>query len=491
MPADPNPKLALLRYSGDLSTKARGTRYRFVRRLLHNLRDAAVAEGIAPRIDISHDRILVSLHERADLAPLTRVFGLQSVSLVERRPATGIDAIVADGLELFAARVRSRRFAVRARRVGNRPADAVGTREVERRLGAALLPHAAGVDLENPEVTVHLEITRDATFYFTERIPAPGGLPLGVSGRAVALLSGGFDSAVAAWQMLKRGISLDYVFCNLGGATHEQGALRVAKVLADRWSYGEKPRFHAVDFAPIAGDLMERAQTRYWQVLLKRSMLRVAARVARERRAAAIVTGEAVGQVSSQTLPNLSVISASTELPILRPLVGFNKEEIIALARRVGTFELSKVVGEYCALVPRRPATAAKAEVIGAEEAALDAGLVEHALAARRVIDLRDLDLEKLELPELEIASVPEGATMIDLRPKAAFDAWHFPGAVRLDFAQALQAHASFDRSRTYVVYCPIGLKSAHVAEVMRRHGLDAHRFRGDLRAMRHHAEMR
>ena len=490
MPADPHSKLALLRFSGDVSTKARGTRYRFVRRLLHNLRDAALSEGVAPRIDISHDRIAVSLPEHADLAPLTRVFGVQSVSQVERRPGTGIDEIVADGLQLFAPRVRGRRFAVRARRVGNRPVGSVGSREVESCLGAALLPGAAGVDLGDPEVTVHVEMTQNATCFFSERIPAPGGLPVGVSGRAVALMSGGFDSAVASWQMLKRGISLDYVFCNLGGATHEQGALSVAKVLADRWSYGEKPHFHAVDFAPIAADLMERTQTRYWQVHLKRSMLRVAERVARERRAAAIVTGDAVGQVSSQTLPNLSVISAATELPILRPLIGFNKDEIIALARRIGTFELSKVVGEYCALVPRRPATAARAGVIRAEEEALDTGLLDRAVAARRVIDLRDLDLEKLELPELEIASIPEGATMIDLRPKAAFDSWHLPGAMRLDFAQALQAHTSFDTSQSYVVYCEIGLKSTHLVEVMRRHGLDAHRFRGDLRALRRHAEM-
>jgi thiamine biosynthesis protein ThiI len=118
--------------------------------------------------------------------------------------------------------------------------------------------------------------------------------------------------------MLRRGVRVDYAFCNLGGETHQLGVLRVAKLLADRWSYGDRPRLHAIDFAAVADELRARTQPRYWQILLKRMMLRAAARVLRERRASAIVTGDAVGQVSSQTLPNLAVISRATSEAILR-----------------------------------------------------------------------------------------------------------------------------------------------------------------------------
>jgi thiamine biosynthesis protein ThiI len=258
----------------------------------------------------------------------------------------------------------------------------------------------------------------------------------------------------------------------------------VTKVLADRWSYGDRPRFHTVEFGPVVEELKARARPRYWQILLKRLMLRSAERVARERRAIAIVTGESVGQVSSQTLQNLAVISQATGDTILRPLVGFNKDEIIAVARRIGTFDLSKVVNEYCDMVPRNPATSASLDAILEEEAEIDLGLLARCVDERSVMDLRDTDVEQLEIPDLEVARIPMGATLIDLRSKAEFDAWHPEGALWLDFARAMKAYASFDRSKTYVLYCEFGLKSAHLAEFMRKEGFDASNFRGGTRAL-------
>jgi thiamine biosynthesis protein ThiI len=477
--------LAILRFSGELSTKARGTRYQFTRRLLHNLRDALESQGIEPHIEVSHDRIFVKLPPGADGEALSRVFGIQSTSFAERRSASDLAMIVEHGEELFREQVRGKRFAVRARRVGNRHEGDIRSRDIMRELGAALLPFSAGVDLDHPEVTVHLEISRGQVFFFSERIAAQGGLPLGVEGRAVALVSGGFDSAVAAWHVLRRGVSLDYVFCNLGGAAHQLGTLRVTKVLADRWSYGDRPRFHTVEFGPMVEELKERTRPRYWQILLKRLMLRSAERVARERRALAVVTGESVGQVSSQTLQNLAVISQATGATILRPLVGFNKDEIIAAARRIGTFDLSKVVSEYCDLVPRKPATSASLEAILGEEAEIDLGLLERCVDERAVIDLRETDVEELEIPDLEVEGIPEGAVVIDLRSKAEFDAWHYEGALWLDFAQAMKAYPSFDRSKTYVLYCEFGLKSAHLAEFMSKEGFHASNFRGGTRALK------
>jgi thiamine biosynthesis protein ThiI len=486
MDSQTKSQLAILRYSGELSTKARATRYQFIRRLLQNLKDALESEGFRPRIRPSHDRIFVELPPGASPEVLTRIFGIQSISLAERRVASDLPAIVRQGEELFRERVRGKRFAVRARHVGTRRECDVGSGDLMRELGTALLPMSAGVDLGDPEIVVYLEVSEGEVFFFSERAAAQGGLPLGVEGRAVALVSGGFDSAVAAWHLLRRGVSLDYVFCNLGGATHELGTLRVTKVLADRWSYGDRPRFHTIEFGPIVEELKTRTRRRYWQILLKRLMLRCAERIARQRRAAAIVTGEAVGQVSSQTLQNLAVISQATSDPILRPLVGFNKQEIIAVAHRIGTFELSKVVGEYCDMVPSRPATAATLRAILAEEAELDLGLLDRCVDERRVMDLRDSDVEWLAIPELEVEGIPIAAIVIDVRTKAEFEGWHYPGALWLDFGEAMKAYPAFDRSRSYVLYCEFGLKSAHLAELMRKEGFDASNFRGGTRALKH-----
>jgi thiamine biosynthesis protein ThiI len=478
-------QLVLVRFSGDITIKARGTRFQFVRRLLSNLRDALESEGIPPRIQLSHNRMLVELPDPGALPVLARVFGVQSLSRVEKRVPTELPAIVEAGVECFRERVAGKRFAVRARRVGDRARIPVSAHDVELALGTALLPFAAGVDLGHPEVTVGVELLERATYLFSERSPGFAGLPLGVEGRAVALFSGGFDSAVAAWHLLKRGVALDYVFCNLGGQAHLQGVLRVARILACEWSHGDRPSLHVVDFAPIAAELQARTAKRFWQVLLKRQLLRAAERVAAAGHAVAIVTGDSVGQVSSQTLQNLAVISRATAQPILRPLVGFNKDEIIAVAERIGTFELSKVVGEYCDLAARRPATSAALAAVEAEETGLDPALLERAVAERVVYDLRGLDESRLGFPELEIERIPPDAVVLDLSPREAYQRWHWEGALRLDFPQAIQAYPSFDPARQYVIYCEFGLQSAFLAERMRKAGLEAFHVRGGSRALR------
>jgi thiamine biosynthesis protein ThiI len=486
-------RFALLRFAGELSIKARGTRNHFRRRLLHNLRDALVSSGLPPRIRPSHERVFVELPEHApglteadglEGHALARVFGFSSVSLAERRPILELGDVVRAGEALFRERVRGRRFAVRARWIGERRGPRFERVELERRLGAALLPVSAGVDLSNPEETAYLELSSAGTAFFSGRTPCPGGLPLGVEGRAVALISGGFDSAVAAWQMLRRGVSLDYVFCNLGGASHLRGVLRVAKVLADRWSYGESPRLHAIDFEPVSDAIRAHTEPRYWQVLLKRQMLRAAERVAAECQAVAIVTGDAVGQVSSQTLHNLATVSRAAELPILRPLVGMNKDEIIDTAASIGTAELSKVVGEYCAMVPRRPSTRAHAGIVAAQEARLDPAQLPQLVAQRAVLELRALESGDLDASELAVERLPQGCALIDLRPLESYRAQHHPDALHLEFSKAAAAYPSFERGRRYVLSCEFGLLSAHLAERMRRDGFDAWHFRGGQRAL-------
>lgn len=482
--------LVLLRLSGDFGTKSRPTRARFAARLLRNVKDALASERIEAEIVQTRDRLYVEAASPAAIDVLSRVPGLRSLSLAVRAPGRPLDALVAAGVELFRERVRGRRFAVRARRVGQRPADGLGTREVERALGAALLPFATGVSLDTPDVTAFVELDGESSLFFPERVLAPGGLPLGVEGRAVALMSGGFDSAVAAWMVQKRGVALDHVFCNLGGAAHELGVLRVAKLLADRWSYGTQPRLHAIDFQPLAEELQSRTAPRYWQVLLKRLMLRAAEAVARARRAEAIVTGEALGQVSSQTLTNLSTISAVTRMPILRPVIGMNKEEILAVARQIGTHDLSAVVGEYCALVASKPATEASEEAILAEEAKLDLVRLEMAIEARKIVDLRRCDPEQ-EVASFDVDAIPEGAIVLDLRSAAAFRGWHWPDALWLDFAHAIAVADRLAPDRRYVAYCEFGLKSAHLAELLRKRGIEAWHFRGGLRRLVAHARER
>jgi thiamine biosynthesis protein ThiI len=495
----PEPTLLLVRFSGDLTTKADATRRRMTSRLIENLRASIRRSGRAGRVHRQRNRLFIELEPRdeaqaqpddqAMVERLARVFGIQSLSRALARPWSNLEDVVRDGEHFGRETVRGKRFAVRARRVGERSEVPIRSGDVERALGAALDRVANRVDLRNPEATVHVELDAERAYYFVSKVRGEGGLPLGTEGRAVSLLSGGFDSPVASWRLLRRGVALDYVFCNLGGRQHELETIAIAKRLSDRWQAGTRPRFHTFEFDPVSREIQAKVATRYWQIVLKRMMLRAAEAVAERWEASAVVTGEAIGQVSSQTLQNLAVISEGARWPILRPLVGNNKEEIIAESRHVGTHDLSAKVGEYCAIVPRNPATHARLADVLAEEAKLDPAVLAEAITSRTVLNLADVDLAAFESEDLSTGSIGPGDVVIDLRPKSAYAEWHYPGALFLDFPNALRAYASLSPGQRYVLYCEFGLKSAHLADLMRREGLTAQHVSGGLREVRRLAE--
>jgi thiamine biosynthesis protein ThiI len=426
----------------------------------------------------------VETDTRAALDPLHRIFGIQSFSPVQRLPYRDLSELVDTGRTVFRDSVRGQRFAVRARRGGDVARIPFGSLDVERELGTALLPFADGVDLSHPQTTASVEVHPDEAFFYSDKFRGRGGLPIGAEGRALSLVSGGFDSAVASWLLLKRGVSLDYLFCNLGGRIHREGVFRVMKVIADQWSYGYRPRLFEVDFAPVVAEIRRAAEPRYWQVILKRQMMRAASRLGAYLRVPGIVTGEAVGQVSSQTLPNLAVISQCTDFPLLRPLLGFNKDEIIQIARDIGTYAFSSGVDEYCAILPRHPSTQASLSTVLAQETKLDPALLVRLVDARTGTDLRAEPVLTQGIAELEVASVPPGATVVDLRPRPSYTAWHVPSALHLEFTQALKAYRSFDRSKTYVLYCEVGQKSAHLAELMTEAGFRAFHVKRGVRTL-------
>jgi thiamine biosynthesis protein ThiI len=491
-------RLLLLRFSGDLTTKAPATRRQMTSRLIENLRASIRATGRSAKIVRDRNRIFVRIDpsesepNAEELARrLARVFGIQSVSITHSVPWESLDDVVRAGRVFGEPHVRDRRFAIRARRVGDRAAVPLRSGDIERELGEALRPIASRVDLSNPEATIYVEVGPARAYFFVASQKGGGGLPLGSEGRAVSLLSGGFDSPVASFRLLRRGVALDYVFCNLGGRTHQLETMTIAKRIADRWQCGSRPRFHAIDFDAVSREIQQKVETRYWQVVLKRLMLRAAEAVAAQFDAGAIVTGDAIGQVSSQTLQNIAVISDGATLPILRPLIGDNKEQILAESKVVGTHDLSAKVGEYCAIVPSRPATHARLEDVLSEESKLDPTVLETALAERSEFRLDELDLEAWSGLDLEATGVGNDDIIIDLRSKAAYDSWHFPDALFLDFPQALRAYGAFDAGQSYVLYCEFGLKSAHLADLMRRAGFDACHVSGGLREAKRLAEAR
>jgi thiamine biosynthesis protein ThiI len=242
--------------------------------------------------------------------------------------------------------------------------------EINRQLGAAVKETSgARVDLSHPELTVSVEILPREAFFGFNKIPGAGGLPVGASGRVVALISGGIDSPVAAYRMMQRGCRLIFVHFHSVPYLDKTSQEKVRQLVTRLTRHQFTSRLYLIPFGEIQRQIVAAISRPLRVVLYRRMMIRISEGVARKEKTKALVTGESLGQVASQTLENLSVIQAAATTPILRPLVGMDKQEIIDQARRIGTFDISSIPDQDCCqlFVPKHPAT--KATLSETEEA--------------------------------------------------------------------------------------------------------------------------
>jgi thiamine biosynthesis protein ThiI len=363
----------------------RGNRSVFVDQLIDHLGMALRGTGVE-RVRSAPGRIVVHLKRHADWPEISRrlqcVFGVANYSLA-RRTRRNLDDITTTVLHAIEGR-EFRTFAVRARRADK--GFPVPSPEICRIVGRAVQDHShAGVDLDDPELTINIEVLPREAFVALERLPGPGGLPVGTGGTVVALLSGGIDSPVAAWRMLRRGCRIE--FLHFHGAPYQDRASRekAAELASVLVRFQLDVRLHLVAFGEIQRQIVTQVQRPYRVVLYRRMMMRIAEALAAEVGATALVTGESLGQVASQTLANLTVTEAATALPVLRPLIGMDKAEITRDAERIGTYEISIQPDQDCCqlFVPRHPTTRMTVAEATAAERGLDMPtLVREALAS-------------------------------------------------------------------------------------------------------------
>jgi thiamine biosynthesis protein ThiI len=357
---------------------------------LHQLRAAIrrALEGIAiAGISQPADRLIIEIADAAQieaaLQRLARVSGISHLGVARVLRRTDLAASPFDTLceaawqevcgESFAT------FAVRARRSDKAfPLNALA---IEREVGGYLFDRllAEGrqvrVDLDSPQLTCRIEVTRGPLLVYARRLAGPGGLPPNTAGKLVCLLSGGFDSAVAGYKMMKRGAHLSFVHFWGGGALAGESSVHAARQLLERlvpWQFSAK--LYLVPFEPLQREIAARAPDTFRTLLYRRLMLRIAERIALRSGAKGVVTGDSLGQVASQTLQNLQSVGSIAKLPLYRPLVGDDKLEIQEIARRLGTYEISAEPFHDCCPVfqSKSPALFATSEALDAAEAGLD-----------------------------------------------------------------------------------------------------------------------
>lgn len=366
--------------SGEIFIKSRRTRQRFMRILIANMNAALAASDVQAdvRRRDNHEVTVFTPDPAGAADTLSRVFGVARIDEVVVLGFTDLrdltDQVAARATEW----VTGRTFAVRVRRNGEhdwRSQDAAVS------IGGALLGASAGVNLSKPEVTVAVRVDRDTAALVIRSQRGPDGLPLGTQTRALVMLSGGIDSPVAAWLMMRRGCPVDIIHFQLE-CNQADHALAVAHGLVTRWGHGQATTLHVIDFEPIKKELTARVHPRLRQVLLKQLMTEAANRAANRLGIPLLVTGDSLGQVSSQTAANLVEIDRYVQAPVLRPLIAYRKDEIVARAREIGTYELSIRAREVCDLSEGLPVeTAATTRRLRKGMGQLRDGLVEESLA--------------------------------------------------------------------------------------------------------------
>jgi len=483
----------LAKYSPEITTKSRVIRTRFCRQLRKNLArilreqlglvDAATDYRHPDRIEVdaNWDNLQLRIPPRfADLQPrieaiLANTPGIWNFNRVLTQPLGSLDAVLDQTLALWRERLAGKVFVVRCKRNGTHPFSSM---DVERFIGAGLLQHtrAKGVSMREPELVVNLEIREDEVFVVDVALDGIGGFPLGTQNAVLSLLSGGFDSAVTTFMSMRRGMRAHCLFFNLGGHEHELAVKELAYYLWSKFGASHHVYFVTVPFEAVVAELMDKVENSYMGVVLKRMMLRAATQIAAELSAEALVTGESVAQVSSQTLANLSVIDEVCPMLVLRPLIMSDKQDIVDMARRIGTEQFSAVIPEYCGVISVRPATRAKLHRVHRAEGNFDMEILQQALADRVLVNIATLEQVGSE-PRAELRCVSEpvpGSVIIDIRhpeeeEKAPLELVGHE-LLRIPFYRLAGKLATLPRDRACYLYCGKGVMSRlHAAHLQQQ----------------------
>lgn len=409
----------------EISIKSKPVRQRFVKQLRQNISEVLKREFEEVAVQGFWDKVEVSV--KNDLAyaqdvakTLQRIPGIANILRVQNYEIEDIDNNFEEMLRLtqnvFQHQLKDKSFVVRVKRAGTHTFTST---DLERYIGGGLFQRLEtnGVDLKNPDIIIRLEVRHSELFIIEERYEGMGGFPIGSIEEVLSLMSGGFDSTVASYMTIKRGLKTHFCFFNLGGSAHEIGVKQVALYLWEKYAVSHRVKFVTVPFEAVVGEIVQKIHHSQRGVVLKRMMLRAAEEVADSLNIQALVMGDSIAQVSSQTLTNMCVIDGVTKKLVLRPLVTMDKQDIITLSRKIGTEDFAKNMPEYCGVISDRPTTCATEERLLDEEANFDFSILQAALKERRTIKIDEVLTRVQTIADIDIVSVPhQDDIVIDIR---------------------------------------------------------------------------
>ena len=464
----------------EITIKSQSVRLRFIKMLTGNIRNVLKPYDETLAVVRHWDHIEVRAKDETKRVTireaLTRIPGIHHILEVEDEAFTSLHDIFEKALALYREQLEGKTFCVRVKRRGKHEFSSI---EAERYVGGGLNQHieSAKVKLTQPDVTVNLEIENDHVLLVKGRYEGLGGYPLGTQEDVLSLISGGFDSGVSSYMLMRRGSRVHYCFFNLGGAAHEIGVRQVAHYLWSRYSSSHKVRFVAINFEPVVGEILEKVEDGQMGVVLKRMMVRAASQVAERYGVQALVTGEALGQVSSQTLTNLRLIDNVSDTLILRPLISHDKEHIIDLAREIGTADFARTMPEYCGVISKSPTVKAVKAKIEAEEQNFDFAILDKVVQEASNIDIREIANQTQEqVVEVEtVSGFGANDAILDIRSIDEQDDKPLKvdgiEVVSLPFYKLSTKFGDLDQSKTWLLWCERGVMSRLQALYLREQG--------------------
>ena len=369
--------------------------------------------------------------------------------------------------EIVADELADKTFVVRAKRSGKHDFNSM---ELERVVGGYLLAHskAKGVKLKDPDITVMLELVENQLNIITAKHKGLSGFPIGTQGDILSLMSGGFDSTVASYLSIKRGIKTHYIFFNLGGNAHEIGVKQVALYLWNKFGASHRVHFITIPFEDVVTEIFRSIPPTYMGVMLKRLMLQAAQKVADEMEIDALLTGESVAQVSSQTLRNLALIDQATNKLVLRPLAMMNKPEIIAIAEQIGTRHFAESMPEYCGVISQNPVTHGSYKRIEKIAKQFDYDVLNDAIqnAQKIYVDTIAEDVNKKAAVEI-VHDLDQESVVIDIRGEE--ESIQLPvKTLNIPFYDLKKEFVKLPKEKTYLLYCDKGVMSQLHAQYLK-----------------------
>lgn len=379
-----------------------------------------------------------------------------------------LDEIKVKVCEVVADELTGKSFVVRAKRTGKHDFN---SSEMERTVGGYILAHskARKVDLHNPEITVRIELINNQLNIITDKHMGLGGYPIGTQGDILSLMSGGFDSTVASYLTMKRGIKTHFIFFNLGGAAHEIGVKQVALYLWNKFGASHRVKFVSVPFDDVVEEIFRSTADTYMGVTLKRLMLIASEKISDDMEIDALLTGESVAQVSSQTLRNLALIDQVTNKLVLRPLSTMNKPEIIDIASKIGTRYFAENMPEYCGVISKNPITHGSYKRMEKEAKRFDYTVLDKAVENAQTIWVDEIIDDVTQSAPVEVIKEldPKKNVVIDIR--AGEECIQTPcETLKIPFHKLKTEFKKLPKDKEYLLYCEKGIMSQLHAQYLR-----------------------